>query len=527
MQCTRTELKMSAATLGVAGALLCAPVFADGVEAIYTKIPGHPTAEVPGASEPTTFRQFDQLTVSPTGKWVMRIQNQLDADFRSMILIGEGNTVSTTLQEGFPFPGAVGDEVLDFTQGGAGFNDDGDFAFRLRARGGAANVMQKIMKSIDGNISVAFQGGNGAGGDPYIGLEGPAGTPIAGNAGNSIGSTHLLNSGMIGTHDTTAVLPTTLYRPVLAYDLNKFKQRNVDTVVGLNGVGIEIYGGFTGFSSDQFWASPDFEPFEEDGKGVWIAKAFIDAPTSSDEIVVVNDQIMMRESFEIPGTGITFQTAHNVTVLSNNDWYVRGAQANSAGGFAVRNGELIAKAGDPIGDSGENWTGTSFSAFTGNNNGDWVLAGQTDNGDTASDHVIVVNGEIVVREGDPVKVDGADVFIGRVSGATSWQADSVYLTDDNVLYCVAAIWNGVDTDYAGDPAFSTPYAFLRIDLNDTGAPCPGDLTGDGSVGVPDLLALLACWGDVEAGCEDADLVEDGSVGVPDLLELLSLWGDCK
>ncbi len=57
-----------------------------------------------------------------------------------------------------------------------------------------------------------------------------------------------------------------------------------------------------------------------------------------------------------------------------------------------------------------------------------------------------------------------------------------------------------------------------------GSTCGGDLTGDGSIGVPDLLELLAAWGPCE-DC-DADLTGDGTVGVPDLLELLSLWGPC-
>ncbi len=54
--------------------------------------------------------------------------------------------------------------------------------------------------------------------------------------------------------------------------------------------------------------------------------------------------------------------------------------------------------------------------------------------------------------------------------------------------------------------------------------CPADLTSDGSVGVPDLLDLLAAWG--ACGSCSADLTDDGSVGVPDLLELLAAWGAC-
>ena len=54
---------------------------------------------------------------------------------------------------------------------------------------------------------------------------------------------------------------------------------------------------------------------------------------------------------------------------------------------------------------------------------------------------------------------------------------------------------------------------------------PGDLDGDGVIGVSDLLILLASWGPC-ADCDDcvADLDGDCSVGVSDLLILLNNWG---
>ncbi|MCH8316444.1 MAG: hypothetical protein IIA64_10760 [Planctomycetes bacterium] len=58
--------------------------------------------------------------------------------------------------------------------------------------------------------------------------------------------------------------------------------------------------------------------------------------------------------------------------------------------------------------------------------------------------------------------------------------------------------------------------------------CKGDLDGDGSVGVKDLLILLGAWGPCPAPpapC-DADLDCDGTVGVLDLLILLGNWGPC-
>ena len=53
----------------------------------------------------------------------------------------------------------------------------------------------------------------------------------------------------------------------------------------------------------------------------------------------------------------------------------------------------------------------------------------------------------------------------------------------------------------------------------------GDLDGDCTVGVSDLLMLLGDWGPCK-NCDDcrADLDGDCSVGVKDLLLLLGNWG---
>ena len=54
--------------------------------------------------------------------------------------------------------------------------------------------------------------------------------------------------------------------------------------------------------------------------------------------------------------------------------------------------------------------------------------------------------------------------------------------------------------------------------------CPWDLDTDGTVAVPDLLALLAAWGTDPGGPPDFD--GDGMVAVPDLMALLAKWGPC-
>ncbi|MHC4414318.1 MAG: hypothetical protein ACYS0G_03440 [Planctomycetota bacterium] len=55
---------------------------------------------------------------------------------------------------------------------------------------------------------------------------------------------------------------------------------------------------------------------------------------------------------------------------------------------------------------------------------------------------------------------------------------------------------------------------------------PGDLDGDGAVGINDLLILLAAWGACPPPCPQcaADLDDDCMVGINDLLILLANWG---
>jgi hypothetical protein len=56
-------------------------------------------------------------------------------------------------------------------------------------------------------------------------------------------------------------------------------------------------------------------------------------------------------------------------------------------------------------------------------------------------------------------------------------------------------------------------------------PCPGDATGEGTVGTADLLILLANWGQATTnGNADGDFDDSGTVGTADLLILLANWG---
>ncbi len=79
-----------------------------------------------------------------------------------------------------------------------------------------------------------------------------------------------------------------------------------------------------------------------------------------------------------------------------------------------------------------------------------------------------------------------------------------------------------------DPLFIRGYGVLDAHGAALAAPpSPGDLDGDGVVGVVDLLAVLGAWGPCAAPCPPwcaADLDSDCAVGIIDFLTVLIHWG---
>ncbi len=56
-------------------------------------------------------------------------------------------------------------------------------------------------------------------------------------------------------------------------------------------------------------------------------------------------------------------------------------------------------------------------------------------------------------------------------------------------------------------------------------PCPPDVSGDHSVNVTDLLAVINGWGPCGKPCP-ADITGDGQINVNDLLAVINAWGPC-
>ena len=68
------------------------------------------------------------------------------------------------------------------------------------------------------------------------------------------------------------------------------------------------------------------------------------------------------------------------------------------------------------------------------------------------------------------------------------------------------------------------------DMDNNGVPdscqgCAGDIDGDNTIGVGDLLVIIEAWGTCE-NCA-ADINDDGVVDVTDLLYIVGNWGPCS
>ncbi|NUP95324.1 MAG: hypothetical protein HUU28_04090 [Planctomycetaceae bacterium] len=458
---------MNSMNILVAAALFCAPASAQSLQVIYCEIPASPKSVVPGALETTTglpeatnFRALEDLFVSPDGsRWMIKARTQQGSDEENIMLLGSGLSGTMFAQEGQPVPGGVSGELVDFFGSGVGrFDSTNRFAYSLRARGGLSSTFQKVVVWNGTSSTITTQMG-----DLYTGLQDiPANPSGDETVGNSIGSIHLLDDGRVGAQDSTIGNISTTRRPAIFYDRAMFHQADVTSVTDLAGTGsITI----DGVSANTFYSSPD--------GAHWVAIMDIDTTTSSNNSLVYDGRVVVQNNVLIPSTAITCGSIFASDIAADGRWYARGrdnsSTAASAPDWAVHQGVLIAKTGDPIGSSGLNF-GDTFYAFSVNANGDWAIACNTNDANAGTNDVLVVNGEIVAREGDPVDVDGNglfddNAFLGRgVNTNACFQANDVALTDNGRVYFFATLRDGANADLGSNPSFGTPDVMIAIDL---------------------------------------------------------------
>jgi hypothetical protein len=498
------------------------------VTVIFSRSAGSPTSAVPGAQNNdgspavTQWNTMLEFWLSPDGsRWLLRGTSTQATTADNLLVFGRGVCGSVILQDGRPFPGAVGGEIVDFisTTNMYPFNSNNEWAIALRARGGVASVFQKVLRYSAANAGeLRFQMG-----DLYTGLQDLAPNPSGDETvGNSVSTVHLLNDGRIGTHDPTVQNISTTRRPVLTYDRVKFLQTRVDTVTRIDGSGPILITDIASTGTiSLFWTSPDgtrtvvrARP-DVDGNGTNI-------PADPDA-VVVDGQVRLQVNETIPGDTIVVTGINQSGGAANNDWYARGAYAGGA--WATRNGVVIARTGDSIG--ADTW-GSTFYTIVGNFNGDWAMAGRSSNPDPAFDDVVVVNGQVVLREGDPVQIDldGDSVldtaYVGRSNTSLTAFSGSgpniIGLAPNRTVYVIASLRTAAAGGSDVAPS-GVPYALLRV-----GPPCPADFNGDGNITPADVAGFVNLWfASLLAGDLGGDFDGNCLVNPSDVAAFVNTW----
>ena len=198
----------------------------------------------------------------------------------------------------------------------------------------------------------------------------------------------------------------------------------------------------------------------------------------------------------------TSTTVTNCTFSGNTASYGGGGISNSETSMMVTNCILWNDSPDEI----ENSNGSVAVSFSD------VQAGYPGEGNIDADPLFVDpdNGDLRLMPGSPC-IDAAD--------NTAVPKGIVIDLDGNPRF--------VDDPCTDDTGNGDPPLVDMGAYEFQGSPCPWDLDCSGSVGVSDLLSLLASWGPCppKADCP-ADFDGNGNVGVSDLLALLANWGPC-
>lgn len=204
--------------------------------------------------------------------------------------------------------------------------------------------------------------------------------------------------------------------------------------------------------------------------------------TASDDVVVVDGNIVIQEGSTIGSFASPVDFISNVRMESNGDWFAEGDNEDNQD-WVVRNGQVVAATGDMIPNSGglmysdAEFAGTFFGQ-AGNNNGDYIIAGLS-NADPSKDGALVFYSAsnpsldgIVLQQGDAIDLDGNgilddDAFID------TFRNDDFFLTDDLKLYALL--------DWISSDGLTEGQALVVVQI----IPAPGAL---GMLGLAGLAA---------------------------------------
>jgi len=402
--------------------------------AIFSEIPGHPTNMVPGLPG-VSFTSFDRPFRSPDGsRWIISAQTNAPSPALEVIVTGIGFAGPRALLAQETVTPIDGVRTCD--SGGfdlrLAINDSGNSAFAC-SLDGATTDDEVIVKHVGGSFGIAAQEGTSTAPlipNAFLGITLNSSSITNGNAISYLGSS-LTGSGVTSTTNAALFLNS---NAALA------AQKGVTIPTGMG-----VTNPWETFNADDYYVSANGTK--------WLAAGDTTGATTSDGIVVLNNEVVIREgSPPVPGLDPVLTIVESI-MMSDGNWFVRTSEAAGTGGedALVRSAVLLAQTDDlvPGGLPGERFSDTLFSQtffwMQGNNLGDYVYGGTTDNPDPNRDAVMVFNNTTVVaRQGDPVDLDGNGIFDDDAF-IDIFNNDDGFLTDSRELYFTADLKNGAGT----------------------------------------------------------------------------------
>ena len=401
----------------------------NGIQVIYTNIPGDPSAAVPGLPgvefDPGSgTAHFDRVYGSPNGHWALTALTNL-ATTEDEVLIVDG---VLQVREGTAATWTAGENVGPIDTK-VGVNDSGSFVFSTNTDGVTTADEYVVVGTSGGMLSSVAQEGGSA--DALI-------------AGATWGST--LESAVILADETAGFVcdnlggvPITEVE-ILALGASLLAQEGVSVPSGQ--VGTEFW---ENFDISGFWATPDGQHY--------LAQGDLTGDITTDDVVVLNGAVVIQEGSVLPGSDFPNPVDGNgivgIHMSPGGRYFARGNNQTSELDWIYSDGAVIAMRGDPITvGTSELWDDTDFSDLfflhVGNTQGDYVIGGVT-SADSAANGVLVLNNQtVVVRESDPLDLDGNGAFDDDTFFDTFGNDDG-FLADDRSFYFVATIKNGAGT----------------------------------------------------------------------------------
>lgn len=371
--------------VAVLASALASPQGASQVEVLHTEIPGFAASEVPGRPG-FEFAAIDWLRVAPNGRYVFRGYYRDPSFIECAIQDG-----ALVIAENDPAPWQPGASVTLIR--GVNTDSAGRTTMAVVSGGNRPYLVQYELGAW--NIMGEF-------GDPIPGIGGTYGTFYDPEV-RADGTVGFLNDNAGG----------------LGFGLNDFVfgDDQVLARIGADAPSGQLDGGSAPWSSFDFSIAARGLRLSANTPD-WMASGTL---STGSRTVAVNGGVVAQSGFVLPGSGFG-QTVSGFDWNSmdpDGGWWLLGMNANAREFFAVHDGAIYAKSGDPIvaGDA-RTWTftaGGNFS-FAASNGSDTYLGGRTTINGNSISPVITWNGtQVLLEPDDLIDVDGDGDFDENVS----------------------------------------------------------------------------------------------------------------